>query len=266
MAAVYAALVGKLTGPAKDHLVKDQVRWLGDREPACAGDDRRRRALPEDALRRSASRPAGRRREGHLSLRQRAVARQARQGQDDTLQIDARYPQFDGARAPISPPSIRPSPTRAQKGADEATPPADDTADRSQIWTYEQGFALYRPGADAVAVATSFYGFTGGAHGYRAALLARWSTCAPAAACRPAAVFKPARTGCARMADIVGADLKRQFVERPGFDDALEPAKLDKLMTDPQRYLLQGRRAGADLQRVRRRALRRRPVHGRHSL
>ena len=36
MAAVYAALVGKLSGAARDHLIKDQVRWIGNRGPACS--------------------------------------------------------------------------------------------------------------------------------------------------------------------------------------------------------------------------------------
>jgi hypothetical protein len=39
MAAVYAALVGKLSGAARDHLVKDQVRWIGNRGPACRRRD-----------------------------------------------------------------------------------------------------------------------------------------------------------------------------------------------------------------------------------
>ena len=38
MAAAYTALVGKLSGAAKDEVVKDQVRWIGDRNRACRAD------------------------------------------------------------------------------------------------------------------------------------------------------------------------------------------------------------------------------------
>ena len=36
MAEAYAALAAKLTGPAKDNLEKEQVRWIGDRNRNCA--------------------------------------------------------------------------------------------------------------------------------------------------------------------------------------------------------------------------------------
>src|SRR5215471_13272314 len=38
MAAAYASLVGKLGGPAKEHLQADQVRWLANRNSACVGE------------------------------------------------------------------------------------------------------------------------------------------------------------------------------------------------------------------------------------
>ena len=38
------------------------------------------------------------------------------------------------------------------------------------------------------------------------------------------------------MVQIVGADLKKQFVEKPGFDDALKPANLAKLLREPGHY------------------------------
>ena len=36
---------------------------------------------------------------------------------------------------------------------------------------------------------------------------------------------------------LVGADLKKQFVEHQGFDDAIKPANLTKLLGDPDRWL-----------------------------
>jgi hypothetical protein len=38
------------------------------------------------------------------------------------------------------------------------------------------------------------------------------------------------------MVQLVGVDLKKQFVEKPGFDDALEPANLAKLLREPGHY------------------------------
>jgi hypothetical protein len=38
------------------------------------------------------------------------------------------------------------------------------------------------------------------------------------------------------MVDLVTADLKKQFVKNPGFDDALEPAAMAKMLKDASRY------------------------------
>ena len=38
LTAAYAALMDRLAGPAKEHLIKDQVRWLDDRAKACIGE------------------------------------------------------------------------------------------------------------------------------------------------------------------------------------------------------------------------------------
>ena len=38
------------------------------------------------------------------------------------------------------------------------------------------------------------------------------------------------------MVEIVGADLKKQFVEKPGFEEALEPESLAKLLREPAHY------------------------------
>lgn len=38
MVAAYAVLAGKLTGASKEALVKDQGRWMVDRNRSCAGD------------------------------------------------------------------------------------------------------------------------------------------------------------------------------------------------------------------------------------
>jgi hypothetical protein len=38
------------------------------------------------------------------------------------------------------------------------------------------------------------------------------------------------------LVEIVGADLKKQFATKPGFEDALEPAKLAKLLRESNNY------------------------------
>ena len=53
----------------------------------------------------------------------------------------------------------------------------------------------------------------------------------------PAGVFAAGSDWKRTITDIARADLKRQFVERPGFAESLEPATFDKLMDDPARYL-----------------------------
>ncbi len=38
MATAYPALIGKLGGAAKDHLLADQIRWLASQAIACVGE------------------------------------------------------------------------------------------------------------------------------------------------------------------------------------------------------------------------------------
>ena len=105
-----------------------------------------------------------------------------------------------------------------------------------QTWSYEQNFSLYRPGSAAVSVEMNLYTFTGGAHG-------NGSTYAVLVDLRTGRELKPESAFIAggewlrTVTAIVAADLKKQFVTNPGFDDALEPAKLAELMAEPGRYL-----------------------------
>ena len=96
------------------------------------------------------------------------------------------------------------------------------------------------PGADAVTIAVQFYGYSGGAHGYGAThcTLVDLRT---GKAVGPQGVFTPGEQWLRVMSQIVGADLKKQFVDKPGFDDALEPANLAKLLSEAGRYCWTGR-------------------------
>ena len=235
MAAIYAGLVAKLSGPAKDHLLKDQVRWIGNREPACSDGPLE---TPQCLKMRYAHRIAFLRAlDGagtYPFVSEHDLVKNGRVNKT-RYQIDASYPQFDGATADFTATNRRFA-DDAQKGADSAIPPAGYNPDRGQTWSYEQGFALYRPSADAVAVATQLYGYTGGAHGnggtFASLVDLRSGRIVP-----PSAVFKPGDEWLRTIAAMVGADLEKQFVEHQGFDDAIKPANLAKLLGDPDRWL-----------------------------
>jgi uncharacterized protein len=235
MATVYGALWDRLSGPAKDHLSQDQLRWLADRAKACTGG-------AEDVAR---------------CVRQRYVARIAtlkaesegpypfvseealvRSGKVRTTryEIDASYPQFDGANADFLAVN-KAFAGAAQKGANDAVPGNEGGGPGiNQIWTYLQSFQLHRPGPQSLSVATTFYVFTGGAHG-SSGVTATLVDLRTGRSVPPAGVFAAGSDWKRIITDIARADLKRQFVERPGFAESLEPATLDKLMDDPARYL-----------------------------
>jgi len=234
LAAAYGALIDRLAGPAKDHLIRDQVRWLDDRAKACVGEIAAvTRCVTLRYTQRLATLKAAA--EGDYPfVSEHALIRRGRV-KAAFYEIDARYPQFDGTDADFSGVN-KTFAAQAQEGAEQATPPQDIRTDHSQIWTYDQGFELHRPGLHGVSVATSVYSFTGGAHG-SSSLLATLVDLRTGHSVTPAEVFQPMAPWERTLADIARADLKRQFVERPGFEDALEPAKFDKLMKNPQRYL-----------------------------
>ena len=117
----------------------------------------------------------------------------------------------------------------------------------------------YRPGPNAVTVAVNFYGYSGGAHGY-AATNCTLVDLRTGKAVGPDGVFAAGDKWLKAMVEIVGADLKKQFVEKPGFEEALEPDKPRQAAARARALLLARQPAGADLQRLRRRALRGRPV------
>jgi uncharacterized protein len=233
LAAAYAALLGRLSGAAKDELVKDQARWIGDRNRGCLADIdgivpylKGRYAARTEKLRAFA--------EGaYPFISEHALSGRGKLGKI-TWSYEISYPRFDGKTADFSAVNARFADAARKKAAD-ATPKADDGPERQQEWTYEQGFMVYRPGRDAVTIAVHFYGYAGGAHGYGATdcTLVDLRT---GKAVGPAGVFAPGEQWLRVMSQIVGADLKKQFVEKPGFEDALEPANLAKLLSEARHY------------------------------
>lgn len=235
LAKVYGALLGRLAAPANEHLVADQLRWLGNRGKTCtaylAG------CLANRYRQRTATLKAlG---DGAYPFVSEQVLLKIGKVKAIRYEIDARYPRFDG-NADFG--AVNTIFARiAEAGAKDAIPGSDVDALRQQTWTYEQGFALYRPGPTAVSVETTSYIFTGGAHGstHVSAILVDLRS---GNAVEPADVFASSAPWQRTLAGMARADLKKQFVERPGFPEALEPDKFDKLVRDSERYLF---KAGA---------------------
>jgi len=235
MATAYSSLWGRLSGAARDHLSQDQVRWLANRAKACTGE-------AEDVARcvgqRYVARIATLKAEGegpYPFVSELALVRSGKV-KATRYEIDASYPQFDGANGDFSALN-KAFADGAAKGASEAVPGNDVGGTAiDQIWTYLQSFQLYRPSPTSISVATTSYIFTGGAHGSTgvAATLVDLRT---GRSVRPDAVFVAGSDWKRTITDMTRADLKRQFVERPGFPESLEPATFDKLMDDPERYL-----------------------------
>ena len=135
-------------------------------QPRLRRRHRRHRALPEETLRRAHRRICGRRPRASIpssaSSRCPRTPSSARSPIPTTSAIRssrARRADFAAVNARFA--------NAAKKAVADATPQADSGLDREQGWTYEQGFKLYRPSANAVTVAVDFYGYSGGAHGYR---------------------------------------------------------------------------------------------------
>jgi uncharacterized protein len=232
MAAAYGGLSGKLGGAAKEHLEKDQGRWIVERDQGCGLE----KDGIEDCLKlRYATRldnlealGAG----AYPFIGTQSIFRKATVGKT-AYTIDIRYPQFEATTADFAAVN-RLFADDARKSAGEATPTAD-AGDSPLPWSYEQGFALHRPGPAVVTVALDYYGFSGGAHGYGGTLCVLVDL-RTGKHVNPSEVFAAGERWLTEMVNLVGADLKKQFVQNPGFDDALEPDNLAKLLGDDGRY------------------------------
>ena len=234
MVAAYKALLDKLSGAAKDHLVKEQVAWIASRNRACQLDTQGLASCLKDRyesrlanLRAFAAGP-------YPFIGEETLARQGKLGKIN-WSYDITYPRFDGSNADFSAVNARYA-DAAKKAVHNATPTADARPDLEQEWSYAQTFAVDRPpGGNAVTVSVTFSGYSGGAHGFGATrcTLVDLHT---GKAVGPQGAFKAGDQWLKNMTQIVGADLKQQFVDKPGFDEALEPANLAKLLNQADRY------------------------------
>lgn len=234
---IYAELLGRLTGRARESLVKDQLAWVASRNRGCSGDDVD--AMSTCLKRRYGERIADLKASGTGSypfVEAQWIVRKGKVGRI-SYSIDVSYPRFSGATANFSAVN-KAYADAASSGTKEATPTAEAGADLDQQWSAEGGYALHRPGPDVVMVQSSFWAYTGGAHGNGSVTCAlvdlRSGRFVPAAQ-----VFAVGDRWHREMLTLVTADLARQFKENPGFDDALQPARLGKMLREDDRYCWQ---------------------------
>jgi len=239
MVEAYDTLAGKLGGPAREHLLMDQQHWLALRDEACVGgrDEVAGCVTQRDELRLENLKALGE--GGYPFVSEQALVKSGTVGKI-SYSIDATWPRFDGSAADFSVINREYAATTA-KTAQEVIP-ADVSAGElrgEQEWSYSQSFELQRPSANAVAVAVNYDGFAGGAHGF-SGTDARLVDLRTGRAAGPAEVFAPGGRWLEVLVPIVRSDLKKQFADgKDGFDDAIEPDRLAKLLGEPGHYYWQ---------------------------
>ena len=141
MATAYAALEGKLDGPAKVHLEADQARWLGDRS-ACNANPPRRSECLEARYRERTEMLAALVKGPYPFISQQAIV-QSGNGPNGRYAVDIAYPRFD-----------RPSADFAAINRRFAVAAESEASDAVANGNTEitQTFALYRPATSVVSV------------------------------------------------------------------------------------------------------------------
>jgi len=235
MAAAYAALNAKIDGSAKDHALNSQTRWLLSRNKVCTGNEEEiARCLGERYRART----------GNLAMLAEdtypfvsaqsrfAAGRVGRIG----YKFDASWPQFDDKTVSFAELN-RSFAGIADIAAQDAIPTRQSpgAGDRDQVWFYTQDFSLQRPSVDAVAVAVIASSYTGGAHGDRGTT-AYLVDLRKGALAEPRDVFAKDDGWLDALTPLVRVDLLKQFVEKPGFEDMIEPKRLAKMLRDPSLY------------------------------
>src|SRR5262245_15132781 len=166
MAAAYAMLAGRLTGAAKEHLLADQVRWLANRAAACVIDPAEMEECLESRNRDRTAQLDWLGEGGYPFISEQAIVK-AGKVRGIPYVIDASYPQFDGGSVDFTAVNRQLASTTSE-AAERAVPGPDADNDggnyNGAAWRYEQAFALYRPGPNAVSVKISYNAYEGGSH------------------------------------------------------------------------------------------------------
>jgi uncharacterized protein YecT (DUF1311 family) len=242
MQAAYDRLSRSLDARAGDHLRADQDSWRAARDPACntpdvesaAGAsplDRRQCILSRIEQRTAwlAALPAGADYpyiSDHTRTENGAVPG-IRYG------FSARYPRFD--RPGVDYGAVNGSFAKAASEIFEKPDPADAIEGRTQDWSRELDYALAFPTRDIATVIEAWNAYLGGAHpnGGTSARMVHLPTG------RFLAMKDLLVAGyVARILPAVQQDLRRQFRDNPGFDEALEPRKLTEMLNQDDRWIM----------------------------
>jgi uncharacterized protein YecT (DUF1311 family) len=167
MSAAYAALAGKLSGAARDHLLADQVRWLANRAAACVVEPAEMEECLESRDRDRTAQLEWLGEGAYPFISEQAIVK-AGKVRGIPYVIDASYPQFDGSTVDFTAVN-RQLASAASEAADRVVPGPDADNDGGNYsgpaWRYEQAFTLYKPGPNSVSVKTSYNAYEGGALG-----------------------------------------------------------------------------------------------------
>lgn len=167
MASAYAALAGKLTGAARDHLLADQIRWLANRAAACVVEPAEIEECLEARDRDRTAQLEWLGEGAYPFISEQAIVK-AGKVRGIPYIIDASYPQFDGGSVDFNTVN-RQLVSTTSEAADRVVPGPDADNEGGNYsgpaWRYEQAFTLYKPGANAVSVKISYNAYEGGAHG-----------------------------------------------------------------------------------------------------
>jgi uncharacterized protein YecT (DUF1311 family) len=243
MAEAYRRLLSSLATPgARAHLQRDQNTWLMDLSRVClapAAGSRAGRDLPtclrELAAARAerlASLPGG---DNYPFVGERRLLERGRRG-GVPYAISVSYAVFERAETDY---------TRANSAirrwvdtfAAETRPPMQVVPGGPDLgWFLDSGHVVLGASRDLVTIAAHWLVYTGGAHPNNG----RTAWHVDLATGRLLGLDDLLDRGSGwqdGVTRLVRADLKRQFEERPGFDDSLEPASLRKLVTEPHRWI-----------------------------
>jgi uncharacterized protein len=224
MAAAYAALAGKLSGAAKDHLLADQIRWLANRAAACVVDPAEMEECLESRNRDRTAQLEWLGEGAYPFISEQAIVKTGKVRGIPYI-IDASYPQFDAGTVDFSAVN-RQLASAAGEAGDRAIPGPDADNDggnyNGPAWRYEQAYTLHKPGPNAVSVKIAYGAYEGGAHGI-VGVTGMLVDLRTGKAVGPEGVFLPTSNWLRELTRIVSAD-----INTPNLADILK---------QPQRYV-----------------------------
>jgi len=224
MSAAYTSLVGKLAGPAKEHLLADQVRWLANRNKACVGDSAEIEDCLDTRLRERTARLDWLGDGAYPFISEQAIVKTGK-ARGIPYAIDASYPQFDAATADFT--AVNQQLATAAAEAGERVIPGPDADNgggnyNGPPWSYTQAYTLHRPGPNAITVYVRYDSYDGGAYsvvGVSGTLV----DLRTGKAVGPEGVFLPASNWLRELTRIVGADISAP--------------NLSEMLRQPSRYV-----------------------------